>query len=75
MKNSVVKITVDDDGETKGRAEWCLIDPCNLQGSATLCTNEFFGIGESACIYEVKKGKITCKRCIEIIKEYKKIKL
>lgn len=73
--NSVVKIKVNNDGEKQKYAKWCLIDPCNYQGNATLCTSEFFGAGESACVYESKLGVITCPNCIEKIKRYQKIKL
>lgn len=75
QNNHVVRITRDDDGEKKKGAKWCLIDPCNYQGRATLCTAEFFGEGESNCEYETKVGNITCPDCIAIITRYKKIKL
>lgn len=73
--NNVVKIIDDDDGIKKKYAKWCLVDPCNNQGRAALCTQEFFGEGESSCEYKIKKGVITCPNCIEIIKTYHKIKL
>ena len=73
--NYVVKITVDDDGYEIKNAKWCLVDPCNYQGRAALCTQQYFGYGESACIYETKNGKITCEKCREMIKKYKSIKL
>jgi hypothetical protein len=73
--NNLVKIKVDDNGEKKRSPKWCLVDPCSYQGSSNLCTHEYFGIGESACVYETKVGKITCPECIRIIKTYQKIKL
>ena len=77
MSHSIVKITIDDDGEVRDE-KWCLVDPGNFQGPATLCTVEFFGYGESNCIYklkEVKRGGITCEKCIEILKSYKRIRM
>ncbi len=73
--NNVVKITRDDTGEKIKFAKWCLVDPCNGQGSAALCTQQFFGYGESNCEYEEKMGKITCPECIKTIKTYQNIKL
>lgn len=73
--NNVVKILIDDDGEEKQNPKWCLVDPCNYQGRATLCTSEFFGFGESGAVFETKSGKITCEHCIEKLKRYKSIKL
>jgi len=64
----VVKILSNDDGDLEEGRDWCLVDPCNLQGDATLCTAEFFGEGESRATYEVKRGKITCQKCVKIIK-------
>jgi len=75
QNNRVVKITIDDNGERKQNPKWCLIDPCNYQGASTLCTKEFFGYGESGCVYKTKIGNITCPNCIEIIKTYKGIKI
>lgn len=31
--------------------------------------------GEGRAVYEKKRGKITCDRCIELIKKYKAIRL
>jgi len=76
--NSLVRIIRDDDGrETKDRA-WHLVDPGNGQGPAALCTQEFFGEGESQCEYETKtaaRGGITCTDCLRILKQYKAVKL
>lgn len=77
--NTLVRIITNDDGEPTGNPfDWHLTDPCNRQGAATLCTGEFYGIGESACTYEVKevlRGGITCKLCNEFIRTYKSVKL
>ena len=63
--NVLVRITHDDDGSPKRDPDmWHLVDPGNSQGNAALCTQEFFGGGESACKFqtkEVKKGGITCR--------------
>jgi hypothetical protein len=76
--NSLVRIIRDDDGrETRNRA-WHLVDPCNGQGPTALCTQEFFGEGESECEFETKvrrSGGITCGDCLRIIKTYKAVKL
>ena len=74
--NHLVKITIDDDGAEKLDAKWCYIS--ELSGHHTLCTGEFFGYGESGCVFEtkaVKKGGITCPVCLEIIRHHKSIKL
>lgn len=77
--NELVRILTNDDGDTPdNNHNWHLVDPCNWQGKATLCTAEFFGSGESACIYETKeviRGGVTCPNCMKMIKNYKKIKL
>lgn len=75
--NCLVKILSSDDGEVRIDPVWCLISP-NPTGAQTLCQGEFFGYGESGCEYEtkeVKKGGITCPRCIDHIKQIKAVKL
>lgn len=74
----VMLLTGDDPDEVKESPVWCLVDTGNFQGAATLCTNEFFGIGESGCIFKrktTKRGGITCPKCLEKLKVYKSIKL
>lgn len=73
--NEVVKLFTDDDGGKYHNKYWHLVDPANPQGTALLCTGEFFGEGESGAKYETKDGKITCPDCISILKIYKAIKL
>ncbi len=73
--NDVVKIKTDEYGDKIKHPKWCLVDPCNHQGCAALCTQMFFGEGESGCEYEAKIGNVTCKECISKIKTYQKIKL
>lgn len=77
--NQLVQILIDDDGnEPTNPYYWHLSDPCNPQGAATLCTGEFYGSGESVCVYETKevlRGGITCPKCEETIKAYKAVKL
>lgn len=78
MAHELVKITVDDDGDEKPDPKWCLVDPTNGGGPATMCTAEFFGYGESGCVYEikaVKRGGITCEDCLKKIRLIKAIKL
>ena len=78
LTHKLVKILSSDDGEPRDKHlqywHWILTDT----GNHTLCEGEFFGYGESACEYEiktVKRGGITCPKCLEIIKEIKAIKL
>lgn len=76
--NVLVKITQDEDQLATGNESWHLVDPCNFQGSAALCTSEFFGGGESIAEFEMKevsRGGITCPKCLEIMKTYKSVKL
>lgn len=76
--NVLVKITRDDDGVCIDNPVWHLADPANDMGSAALCSGEFFGEGESAVEFElktVKRGGITCDRCMRKIAIYKAIKL
>ncbi len=76
--NELVQLITNDDGDPVWESKWCLIDPSNPCGVATLCTGEFIGDGESACTYETKstkRGGITCEKCLLIIKEYKAVKL
>lgn len=77
--NHLVRILSDDDGEDKDDANvWHLVDPCNEQGPAALCTQEFFGDGESACTFEEKnvaRGGVTCSKCLKIVRTYKAVKL
>lgn len=76
--NALVRITRDDDGHETDNESWHLVDPGNFQGPAALCTGEFFGDGESACKYETKvtkRGGITCRDCLRIVRIYKKVRL
>ena len=77
--HSLVKITVDDDGNPKYDAHvWHLVDPSNWQGKAALCTAEFLGEGESEVVFETKetlRGGITCPSCMKMLKEYKRVRL
>ncbi len=76
--NQLVKLLSTDDGDENIDPKWCLIDPGNFMGQATLCTGEFFGQGESACRYELKeaeRGGITCGKCLELLKIYKAVRL
>jgi hypothetical protein len=77
MGHTVVKITKGDDGERRDDPVWCYVFN-DVTGLQTLCCAEYFTFGESRCEYKTKsvdKGGITCKRCLEIIKHIKSIKL
>ncbi len=76
--NELVKIIRDDDGVLTRNNDWHLVDPCNDQGPAALCTQEFFGFGESSVEYErksVARGGVTCERCIKKIEGYQRVQL
>lgn len=71
----LVKILVSDDGEKQPSPKWHLTDIFGDSDRA-LCTGEVYGYGEGSAIFQEKtKGKITCTKCIEIVKFYKSIKL
>ena len=81
--NHVVRFLTTDDGEAVETneqgdpiwgSEWHLV---NSFGDAhrTLCGGEVFGFGEGAAEFEDKLGKITCDRCIEMVKFFKKVRL
>ena len=75
--NNLVRITKDNDGVEQDKKDWH-ISTCGSGGKMVLCSGEFFGYGESRSTYETKKvlrGGITCKNCLDIVKEFKKIKL
>lgn len=72
----VVKITEDEYGEKRVNAKWCYVT--NIDARRTMCGGEAFGFGESSAKYktkQLKKGSITCPRCISLIKEIKSIPL
>ena len=76
--NYLVKILKDNNGEVRDKDQqfWHLV--VNYTGSQTFCEGEFFGYGESGCEFEeksVKRGGITCPKCLKKIKEIKKVKL
>jgi hypothetical protein len=77
--NTLVKILSSDDGEDRSPElqVWHLAitaggDPC------TFCEGEFFGAGQSRCEFtmkEVERGGITCKGCLQKIRQIKSVKL
>ncbi len=75
--NKLVKILSDEDGDKIENPKWCLTQ-CTDGSLRTLCSGECFGEGEGRATYttkEVKRGGITCEKCLEIIKLYKSIRL
>lgn len=73
----VVKITRDNDGSVIKSPRWCYT---TYQSATrrTLCDGQAIGIGDSAVEYDqrpLKHGSITCKFCLNIIREFKKIPL
>jgi hypothetical protein len=78
MAFSIVRITIDDDGEEVFKKRWCLTWNFG-DAQRTLCSGEAVGEGESGCVYDEKfepdGKKITCAKCREMIKWIKSIKL
>lgn len=77
MAHTVVKMTIDDSGEKHPSNKWHLV--ISASGSrVTLCTGESFGEGEgnaSGVQKFVRKGNITCKKCLSFIYMIKMIEL
>jgi hypothetical protein len=71
----LVKMITDDDGSPYSEYPWHLVVSYG-DARRTCCSGEAFGIGESSAEFKEKtSGKITCERCIKIVKWYKSIKL
>ena len=69
MKHTIVKIIRDNDGEKAVNAKWHYSD--NRAG-------EVYGGADSCAEFktkDVERRGITCLKCLEIIKEFKAIKL
>lgn len=77
MSHVVVKLKTDPFGEPIKKKYWHLsVMPTDCE--QVFCTGEVYGPGVSAAEYEQKdkvRGGITCPRCLEIIRSFKKIKL
>lgn len=74
--NHLVKILTDEYGEKEDSPKWCL--SVFNTGNMAFCSGQFYGFGESKVEYEikqVKRGGITCERCISKIKDIKSVKL
>lgn len=75
--HTLVQLITDDDGDLTHDNSWHWI--MDLDGAdRLLCNGHVFGEGESNAKYKlknVKKGGITCGKCLSIIKEIKSIKL
>lgn len=67
---ALVKILSDDDGTIVENPKWCFAMTSNFaDGERTLCSGQVFGYGEGAATYKRKdKGKVTCPKCIRLIK-------
>jgi hypothetical protein len=75
--NKLVKFFTNDDGYPCSPV-WHLIDPSRTPGNMTLCTGEFFGVGESAVVFETKtmrRGGITCADCLDKLVAYKAVRM
>ncbi|PHR55958.1 MAG: hypothetical protein COA43_14665 [Robiginitomaculum sp.] len=73
--NNLVKITENYDGEVnESYQRWCAY--AEFDTTRTLCGETLDDASHFVAIFkEVKKGGITCERCIDIVKEIKQYKL
>lgn len=77
MSHELVMLLTDEDEIAYDEPVWCLVSG-HGSDPARMCTNEYFGYGQGAATYEtktVKRGGITCERCLVIVREHKAIKL
>lgn len=77
--NHLVKIQIRDMGDRvdKDNQVWCLVLDGG-SGRRAACSGEYFGDGESDCVYiekSVKRGGIDCCACLALIKSIKGVKL
>lgn len=71
----LVKFITDEDGGEAFNDHWHLVQ---THGDAprAVCSGEVFGFGESGAEYKDKhKGRVTCPKCIEIVKWFKAVRL
>jgi hypothetical protein len=77
--NQLVKVIANDDGdEIPVEDQVWHVSSYGGGSPRVICTGEVFGIGEGSLVYqekEVKRGGITCERCLDIVKGIKSIKL
>ena len=76
--NALVRYFTNEDGDTAENDFWHLSDPTSWDAPRTLCDGQVFGDGESGIEYEaklVKRGGITCPKCLESVKTMKAVKL
>ncbi len=79
MNQELVKILVDEDGNDVPSEEqqWCLADPSPYADTArVLCSQQALDHDTNAkwASKLVKRGGITCPKCIETVKAFKAIK-
>lgn len=75
MRNSTIKMITDDSGEEYPNSFWHLLNPISDGGNNILCTNKYIGFGESSAEFIERKGEITCPKCIDFVKRFKRIKI
>ncbi len=66
----------DEDGEKQPNPKWHLVRHSG-GGNVAACTGEVYGYGEGDAIYKEKQSEkgITCDKCKEMVKWFKKVKL
>lgn len=72
----LVKLYTSDFGEKYKKKVWCIVHPV-FNDPATLCKMEYYGIGQSGCVFEEKDGTIkdvTCPDCLNFINIMKYLK-
>lgn len=76
MAHKLVKIITNEDGEKVDNPTWHVVNDFG-DSPRTLCGGEAFGQGESSATYKEKtteKG-VPCRKCRDIIKSIKSIRL
>ena len=77
--HTIAKLTRNEDGQDipKDEQKWCLVYSFG-DSDQLFCSSEVFGFAEGdavAQIKQVKRGGITCLKCLQEIKTIKAIKL
>lgn len=67
--NRLVKLLVNEDGDTVENPVWCLVDPSEKQAPMPLCDGAVFESWDAVYVQfeskRVQRGGITCQKCLE----------